>query len=45
MSTGVFIQRIKLIVFVHLDDLEGNKILVNREQLENLLRNPELKTI
>ena len=40
------LKRIRKIVNNNVHTIKaGNKILVNREQLENLLRNPEIKTI
>ena len=40
------LKRIRKIVNNNVHTIKaGNKILVKREQLENLLRNPELKTI
>ena len=40
------LKRIRKIVNNNVHTIKaGNKILVNREQLENLLRNPDIKTI
>lgn len=40
------LKRIRKIVNLNVHTIKaGNKILVNREQLEVLLRNPEIKTI
>ncbi len=40
------LKRIRKIVNNNVHTIKaGNKLLVNREQLETLLRNPEIKTI